>query len=168
LRVGYRVRQFLTALGTRASPVSDEELLVYLSKGQATLFRRMAATEQQHAYAVLQACRADGRNQPELMQAALLHDVGKTLGPVTIWHRVTMVVLDFLRPALLLRLADRDKAVYVLLRHAQLGADLAAAVDTGPLACALIREHHSCLESSSLSLDVRPLLTVLQSADERS
>jgi hypothetical protein len=83
-----------------------------------------------------------------LAQAALLHDVGKVGGRIQLGNRAATVLLNALRPGLLHRLALNEPdswryPFYVLLHHAERGADLAARAGTDAVAVALIREHHT-------------------------
>jgi AcrR family transcriptional regulator len=172
LRPGYRVRQFWLALNYKSKPVEEVVLRTHLNTAQITLFRRMSAAEQTHALAVL---RTLGREQvmggePALAQAALLHDVGKVEGRIRLWHRVAAVLLQALRPALLNRLALNEPhswryPFFVLLHHAEHGADLSAGAGTDAVAVALIRAHHTAPEQSGLDAPSQAVLTALRWAD---
>jgi hypothetical protein len=111
--------------------------------------------------------------EPALAQAVLLHDVGKVGGRIRLWHRVATVLLQALCPALLHRLALNEPRswrypFFVLLHHAEHGADLSAAVGTDALALALIRAHHTAPEQSGLDAPSQALLTALRWADEQN
>lgn len=77
LRAGYRVRQFLAALGLLQVPVAEVTPADYLNAAQMELFQSMTAAEQRHAMAVLRALHQAGHSGKVLAQAALLHDVGR-------------------------------------------------------------------------------------------
>jgi hypothetical protein len=111
--------------------------------------------------------------EPALAQAALLHDVGKVEGRIRVWHRVATVLLQALRPALLYRLALNEPhswrcPFFVLLHHAEHGADLSAGAGTDAVAVALIRAHHSAPEQSGLDAPSQALLAALRWADEQN
>jgi hypothetical protein len=135
----------------------------------------MSAAEQAHALAVL---RTLGREQlvggeSALAQAALLHDVGKVEERIQLWHHVATVLLQALRPALLCRLALNEPhswryPFFVLLHHAERGADLSAGAGTDAGAVALIRAHHTAPERSGLDASSQALLTALRWADEQN
>jgi hypothetical protein len=196
LRPGYRVRQFWGALGSASRPVDEALLGAYLNTAQIALFRRMSAAEQIHALAVLRTLEVEQGTGPEegvrtrsayvetvLAQAALLHDVGKVGGRIRLWHRAAKVVLQALHPALLDRLAvDEPRSwrysFFVLLHHAERGADLSAGAGTDAVAVALIRAHHmvpaqsglahNARRSSGLDAPGQALLMALQRADEQN
>lgn len=181
LRIGYRVRQFLTALSFGKESIDESKLRAYLSPAQVELFRRMPTAEQRHACATLRTLQKEGHSETALAQAALLHDVGRTGGHVRLWHRVATVLLQALAPALLQRIARDEPGsrslhsgwgwrypFTVQLQHASRGADMAAEVGTDPLAVALIRWHHSPVEESGLDKGGQALLTALKSADEQN
>lgn len=181
MRVAYRVRQFFAALWV-SSPVEEDALRPYLSAAQVALFQTMPATEQRHALAVLRTLEQRGYSEPPLAQAALLHDVGKVVMPtargkhgqgITVWHRVVAVLLEAFGPGLLERVAADEPGswrfpLYVLVHHAQRGAEMAAAAGADPLAVALIRWHHGCPEDGGLDAHGRALLAALRDADEQN
>jgi hypothetical protein len=112
----YRVYQFFVALkaglpvwlgGVKGGLTAEDERLlqsVLPADGQQQLFARMPANDQRHALAVAYALQQAGYHQPALMQAALLHDVAKSLGQPII-HRVLIVLLEAFWPAMLKRLS---------------------------------------------------------------
>ncbi len=179
MRPWYRIQQFIRGL-RHHDPVEEAALTPHLSDVQIALFRSMPASEQQHALAVLRALRAAGDNEPALVQAALLHDVGKVLpsvrqegeSPVRLWHRVVRVLLEAVHPPWAHRLAEDVPgswryAFFVLLHHAERSAKWAAEVGTDGLAVALIYWHHTVPEESDLDAEGRSLLAKLQVADEQ-
>jgi hypothetical protein len=108
----YRAAQFFAALkaylptwaGGGLTPV-DEALVaaILTTPAQRQLFARMSPNDQRHAVAVVRALRRAGYNQPALQQAALLHDVAKSIGQPMI-HRVLIVLLEAFWPTALQRL----------------------------------------------------------------
>lgn len=170
-RIGYRVRQFLTALGLLRAPVAEVAPTDYLNAAQMELFQSMTAAEQRHAVAVLHTLQKAGHAEAVLAQAALLHDVGKVGGRIKIWHRVATVLLQAIYPALLQHLVlDNPRSwrypFFVQLHHAQRGAEMAAQAGTHPLAVALIRWHHTSPTETNLDPQGQTLLAALKAADE--
>jgi hypothetical protein len=138
-----------------------------------SLFRAMPEQYRRHALDVYRRVKSAGGSGPPLLQAALLHDVGKydpgTGRYVTVAHRVAIVLLEALPggKGLLRRLAapGRGNGVvfypfYLSRRHAALGARLAAEYGASSEAVRLIAGHHGRADDSALKL--------LQSADEES
>ena len=68
------------------------------------LFNRMPPNDQRHAIAVARLLQQAGYTHSALMQAALLHDVGKSIGQ-PIPHRVAIVLLEAFWPAALRKLS---------------------------------------------------------------
>jgi hypothetical protein len=154
----YRVWQFFAATLARLS--DDDRQLVHTMLGQVgpeaeNLFYRMGRNDQRHAVAVLRSLLHEGYQHLPLSQAALLHDVGKTMGQPLL-YRVAVVLLRAFAPRWLERLAQgpgrpmvaelrqvpywrRPFVVHVL--HPEIGASLAAAAGCGPLAVELILFH---------------------------
>jgi hypothetical protein len=128
----------------------------------------MTPGEQAHSLRVWRWLQAQGHHQPELQQAALLHDVGKSVAPLNIVERV-LIVLGF---RFFHRLASQwsrsqtasgwRKPFVVAARHPAWGADLAAKAGAAPTVVHLIRRHQSPCPPDD------HLLHHLQLADEQS
>src|SRR5512141_2594669 len=91
-RLAYRSRQFWDALLAPRKRVPSEVLHDHLTPDQHNLFLRMQPAEQVHAYRVFQRLETAGQTDPDLLVAALLHDVGKILHPLSIIDRVIIVL----------------------------------------------------------------------------
>jgi hypothetical protein len=147
----YRVRQFLLAAGALLQPrgLTDPSVGRLLRPAGVELFNRMPRYDRRHAQRVMGALQEQGQRDPDLLAAALLHDVGKTgseAGRLRLWHRVVMVLLGAFAP----RLRDRmglergggwRQAFFVQVHHAQLGADLALKAGCSHVTVELIRCH---------------------------
>ena len=183
-RAGYRVRQFGNALSTRDRSLTEAErteIRAWLPVTAWPMFDAMPHNDQHHSLNVLRSLRVAGHDEPALMQAALLHDVAKSIGGVTLFHRVAVVVVKIVRPDWLVRLVEapppgRDDWRYPFWAHAnhpQLGAEMAAAAACDPLAMTLIRRHQESQRSTFRRSDVptfdapiERLLAALQAADD--
>jgi hypothetical protein len=141
-RALYRGRQFFGALRPRVDERARDEAHVLLSERERALFESMTARDQQHCLDVYGRLRELGQTDRDLLVAALLHDAGK--GSISVWHRVTYVVLDNTSPGLLRRLAgSRDGAgwrggLYRCVHHPELGARLAREAGSSDDTVALI------------------------------
>jgi putative nucleotidyltransferase with HDIG domain len=170
MRATYRVRQFLRATAAWVRPAAmDEDMLKQALPPQAVaLFLAMPGYDREHALAVFQALRAAGHDEPELLAAALLHDVGKSgsgVARIRIWHRVATVLLRAFWPGAMERIAqDRPgcwrRPFLVQQQHATLGAELARTAGCSPGAVELIRRHEEAGQGRA-----DDLLTALQAAD---
>jgi hypothetical protein len=149
----------------------------YLSSEGLALFQAMPRYDQRHATSVAHTLYAQGQRDEDLLVAALLHDVGKTVPPpdfgslgrgpksVRLWHRVAVVLMRAFWSGLLPALAGDGsqswrRPFYVQEHHAALGAELAQQVGCSSRTVFLIQNH----ESPS-GQDDDPLLSVLQAAD---
>jgi len=106
-----------------------------------------------------------------LLQAALLHDVGKA-GHLGLWHRVVVVLLERFAPAMLWRLADeqpgsRGYPFFAYLNHPRWGAERAGEAGCDGLTVELIRRHHESMLTAGES-EGNGLLVALQAADGRT
>jgi len=167
-QAAYRVRQFFAALTAPLFRRDADALAQVLTPAQQALFCRMSAPDRRHALQVYQALQARGPQIPDLLVAALMHDVGKAAGPPPLWVRVAVVLLERWAPRWLDRLSAGDprgwRRPFVLYRrHAEIGAEWAAQAGCSPLTVALIRRHHDPLGSPESEED--RLLALLQQAD---
>ena len=151
-RAVYRVRQFGNALATCGRPLAEveqAEVRVWLPAAAWPMFDAMPHNDQHHSLNVLRSLRAAGHTEPALMQAALLHDVAKSAGRVTLFHRVAVVLIKIVWPGWLARMAqapaparsDPRHPLWAHANHPYLGAEMAAAAGCDPLAVTLIRQH---------------------------
>lgn len=168
----YRARQLWYAYRAAPSQQDLDEVRAILNPGEMGLFEGMQPSEQVHSHAVMQRLRAQDPPSQDLLVAALLHDVGKSIYPLSVWERVLIVLVGALSPGLLARWGAGDphgwQRVFVVARqHPQWGADMAARQGTSPLAVELIRQHQNYLPADKV-LSKETLLGKLQAADGNS
>jgi hypothetical protein len=148
----YRARQFFRALGSRMGPSAQAEVEALLAPAQVALFQQMPRYDQRHSLDVVRTLRAAGCDQPDLLVAALLHDVAKSAGPLRLWHRVTRVLLEAFAPRWLPWLAREAEPghwrypFYIHHVHAEIGARWAEEVGCTSLTVWLIAHHQSSAE----------------------
>jgi len=151
MSAAYRARQFFQAVGSWFQPANKGEELAqrYLPAEALSLYRAMGRYDRRHGSRVARSLLDRGQNHPDLLAAALLHDVAKTVtqaGRLRLWHRVAVVLMRAVQPDLVARLGrDDDKswrrAFFVQQHHAELGAELARQVGCNAKTVALIRCH---------------------------
>ena len=149
----YRIRQMLGALWAELQPWRLPDLGDYLNQEQQVLFQKMSRADQRHSLAVWYALQQVGANDPVLLQAALLHDVGKADSRIHIWQRAGVVLLRTFAPGLVERwVAERPgdwrRPFYLYQEHPRRGAELAQAAGASAAAVDLIREHHAPLQAA--------------------
>jgi hypothetical protein len=177
-RIGYRLRQFWSALYAQPSGGDLEEVSSLLTTAQMALFRQMHRSEQAHSIQVMRAVSQASQGIPDeprrdLLGAALLHDVGKSRYPVRLWERVIIVLSKAFLPGQA-RLWGESAAeggasgwrrpFVVARQHAAWGAQMAQEAGVSPLAAVLIRRHQDLPPNPGGDLEDR-LLGLLQAAD---
>jgi hypothetical protein len=174
----YRVRQFIRAAGATVRSAPEEEGIAarHLTGEGLALFRAMPSYDRRHALDVVATLQGDGHTDRDLLAAALLHDVGKTVGRadaetakrhrgLRLWHRVAVVLIRAVQPRLLDEVARDEpgswrQSFYIQQNHAAISAELAEGADCSPQTVTLIRHHEDPVSQ------VRdPLLMALQAAD---
>jgi hypothetical protein len=131
----------------------------------------MQPSEQTHAHQMLERLRAAGQTDPDLLAAALLHDVGKVLVPLSLPDRVIIVLGKRFFRERARRWSEGTpsrlrRPFVVAAHHPEWGADLAEQAGASPRTIELIR-HHQDIPSSDDPLD-DPLLVALQAADDEN
>jgi putative nucleotidyltransferase with HDIG domain len=158
----YRTRQFLRALQERPDRSSRRLVDDYLNASARSLFGGLSPRDQQHSARTAALILQAGDNDPELIVAALLHDIGK--GQQRLWQRILYVLLAALSPRLLARFARPGAgwrgALDRAARHPALGAELTRAAGYSDRVAQLVAAHHRQTASGDL--------LALQRADERA
>ncbi len=151
-RIRYRVAQFFQTFRDMLRPVDPSRDLPYvrarLSPELQTLFRRLPRAEQHHGITVARTLEAQGHDDPDLLTAALLHDVGKVNHPPRLWERVLVVLGEHYVPQLARRWGEGPprglhRGFVVRRRHPQWGAALVADAGAAARAVSLVRRHHA-------------------------
>jgi len=168
VRILYRVSQFWNTIAHKTDPGLLREAHGRLTPPQRRLFSCLQPSEQKHALSMWRKLLDQGEDQPDLLVASLLHDVGKLRYPMALWQRVLVVLANAIMPTQARqwgngplenwhRLPSWRKAFIVAEQHPRWGAELAQQAGVSPLAVYLIREHHhpcgqdvSTMESSLL------------------
>ncbi|GAB4414013.1 MAG: hypothetical protein Kow00106_08990 [Anaerolineae bacterium] len=172
MRAGYRFRQGLRALVAWLRPVDDALAHRYLSPALYELYRRMRRSERQHSLRVLQDLLAAGHTHPDLLTAALLHDVGKSRVRFTLPEKVLVVLVRAAAPQRYRAWSQGPARGWrlpfaVSEQHPAWGADMAAAAGASPLTVTLIRRHAEALTGPPRD-EAERLLLALQQVDDRN
>ncbi len=161
-----RAHQFLQSITTRLDPAVDAELQTLVGSGLLwQLQARLTPFDRWHHLRVHSLLVDAGYNDPDLLMAALLHDVGKadSRGRVRAIHRVLHVVVRRISPDSLTRLAADGgglrHGLWLSVHHPSVGSNMVRAAGGSERCCELIRNH------DSHSTDGDPLIAALIAAD---
>jgi putative nucleotidyltransferase with HDIG domain len=166
----HRVKQLWRACSAEVEPREIAELSEYLNPEQRALFARMSVGDRRHCLDLFYALRERMGVDEPLLQAALLHDVGKSEALIHIWQRVAYVLLGKLSVRLRAKLCASARRgwrypFFVLAHHAGLGADLARQAGCSDEVVALIGSHQRPL-NPVLPIPAQGSLLALQAADD--
>jgi putative nucleotidyltransferase with HDIG domain len=145
-------------------PVDLDYVAAHLSSSLLALFLRMPRAEQHHGIALCRALEAEGYRDVDILTAALLHDVGKSVVSPRPWERVCVVLTEYFLPARV-RAWSRGapegwRRGFVIRRcHPAWGAQMAEEAGASPRVVELIRNHHAPPEDDRA-------LAALQALDE--
>ncbi|MCU0487745.1 MAG: HD domain-containing protein [Anaerolineales bacterium] len=170
----YRARQFWNALQARPDLQGMEEVRQFLPAPLMTLFLRMQPGEQAHSLQIFQALREQGTSHPDLLTAALLHDVGKIRYPLQPWERALIVICKKIFPQQVTSWGSGDPSGWrrpfvVAEQHPAWGAALAAEAGAPTQVIKLIARHQQKLirEPRQATLLEDQLLSQLQVLDDQ-
>lgn len=124
-----RIKQFIRAVTARVTVEDGKYISAHLNAEEQKLFFAMSVVDQAHslrtAYTIERLVIEDKRGVDKefLIRCALLHDVGRKAGDLTIAGKIFVVLITSLAP----KFADRmeingNRALYVYHHHAELGA----------------------------------------------
>jgi hypothetical protein len=175
-RVVYRTRQFWLALQAKPPARDLAQIQDVLNPSQAALFTRLQLSEQAHSLQVYTKLKEKGATHPDLLSAALLHDVGKCLAPLRLWERVAIVLAKAICSGQVKRWGEAPagasagrvvqagpqggnerangdlrtwrRPFIIAEQHPEWGARLAEQAGASPLCAALIRRHQENLRSA--------------------
>jgi hypothetical protein len=169
MRLRYRVIQFLRALQDRPSASELAFVRAHLPSELLSLFERMSPSDQAHSIRVCQSLLENGHSDAELLAAALLHDVGKSLVRPNILERVLVVLANRIAPKQVLKWSEGQaigwrRAFVIAHKHPQWGADLVAERG-GPEVTVYLIRHHQRSSTEPLNDSLSHRLSLLQAAD---
>jgi hypothetical protein len=172
-RVLYRLQQFWHGLTAEPLPgAAHAEIAAVLNDREFELFRRFSAGDQRHSYRVFCTLRAANHTHPELLTAALLHDVGKTRAPLSVWERSLAVLAQAFLPGKVAAWGQGKaqgwrRPFVVKAQHPTWSAEMVRAAGSGPLTVSLVRRHQEELSEVAMTEEDR-LLQHLQWADNQN
>jgi hypothetical protein len=143
----HRIVQFWRAVTAEVRPAQLAEIEPLLGLAGMALFARLSPNDQRHSLGVYLTLVAQGCRDPAVLRAALLHDVGKAAGHLSLPYRVTAVLLHALAPRWLDWLeANGDGWLLAPFRlaaaHAALGARAVAVAGFSDTVVQLVLRHH--------------------------
>lgn len=168
----YRIRQGLRALTAWLAPVDDAQAEQLLTPDLYALYRAMRRSERQHSLRVLRDLRAAGHTDPDLLTAALLHDVGKRRARFGVAAKTLVVLVRAVAPTLYWRWGSGPARGWrtpfaVSVRHPAWGAEMVAQAGGSPLAVELIARHQDRLDGPPRT-EADRLLAALQAVDNNN
>ena len=171
----YRIKQFYRGLFAKVHPQDQRFLEKYLSDKEISLFYQLRIAEQRHCLNIAYDCLKIKKNNPTLIKAALLHDIGKVGSNLTLINKALVVLsIKFRIPKKMLP-TFLTKALYYKENHPEIGGTLLRKIGTEKDVILLSRYHH--LDSSSELPQYREshfpnalieTLQVLQKIDEKN
>lgn len=89
----YRVRQFYKALFAKMTPSDQAFYKQYLTAKEITLFEQLKVYDQKHSVLVAKYLAQLTPEDPYMIKAGLLHDIGKQVYPLNPVEKGLMVIL---------------------------------------------------------------------------
>lgn len=168
----YRIHQFFNGLFAYVNSKDLENVSEILSPAQMALFNSMSTADQAHSIRVFNSLLQQQEQNPELLSAALLHDVGKSRYTLRLWERALIVVMSKLFP-LQTKKWDADSPIgwkrpfIIAEQHPIWGAEMVDNAGASQLVINLIRRHQDYDRGMSGNVEDK-LLDKLQAVDNDS
>lgn len=152
-RISYRVRQFWRAIFVKNDEQALARARARLNPTQWALFDQLQPADKNHAIIMFYKLLEQGDDQPDVLVAALLHDIGKLRYRQNPIERAVVVLIKAISPEQARSwgnlpaggwdsLPGWRKAFIMAEQHAYWGAELARQAGVSPVAVALISQHH--------------------------
>ena len=169
-KIRYRTWQFWQSLKRSPGPAERGIVQSLLSSQELALFQKLPTSDQNHSLRVLQTLQIAGEMDPDLLKAALLHDVGKSLYPLHRWERVFAVLMWAVLPDTARkwgRLEPRSlrRSLAVIHHHPEWGARLVEEAGSSQRVIELVRYHERDETTGIMDEGGVELLHKLQNAD---
>jgi hypothetical protein len=168
----YRIQQFFRTLSAHPKTIQSARVPEILNPPLSKLFFRMSPSDQAHSLRVLSALQCEGHSDPDLLAAALLHDVGKSVHRPTVFDRIIVVLANHIIPHRVVQWGGAKpqgwrRPFVISTQHARWGADLVAQHNASPRLVELIRRHQDPLPATP-STPVDLLLVELRRVDSEN
>jgi putative nucleotidyltransferase with HDIG domain len=126
--------------------------------------------DQNHSLRVLRTLETAGETEQDLLKAALLHDIGKTLHPLHRWERIFAVLFGWLFPKTAKTWGLKEprgihRPLVIIHQHPEWGAELAEKAGSNQRVVWLIRHHQAEDLTGLFDQGGVELLMKLQKAD---
>lgn len=172
MKPAYRATQFFRALSAKSHKVDHALIDNHLSPTLAQCFYRLNRADQAHAVRVLQYLVQQGEVDPNLLSAALLHDIGKLRAQPRLAGRILVVLTNWLFPNLAVKWSSGNpsglrRPFVIAKQHANWGADILKEAGAPQTVVELVRRHHDP-PLTVAQTEVDRLLERLQRADSEN
>lgn len=167
----YRVTQFFQTIYAKPGPQEFALVETHLSPPLFDLFHMMRASDQAHGIRVLRNLIAQDEQHPDLLAAALLHDVGKSRITPKIYERVLMVLAEWLFPATARYWGTGEakgwrRPFVIAACHPKWGAEMILETGGTQILATLVNRHQETPPESNAEID--QMLHRLQEADNEN
>ena len=145
-RLRHLVVRFVGVVRARVDPAELTLLDEYFGPTERELFLSMRVADQRHSLDLCRRLQRDGHGEPDLLRAALLHDVGKAAGALPVPYRVIYSLCRLVSPNLASWLGKHERPslvrpFYLAAHHACIGALAAERAGSNQRVVHLIRCH---------------------------
>jgi hypothetical protein len=167
--LAYRTSQTIRVVLAKPEPEDLALAEEHLPSSLWDLFQQMSPADQVHGIRVLRSLLRRGEGDPDLLAAAILHDVGKSQVRLRLWERVLIVLASWLSPSRVChwgegKLTGWQRSFVVSVHHPVWGAEMIRqAGGSGELVNLVLRHQEDLPPDPAREID--RLLIRLQEAD---
>lgn len=137
-----RIRQFLLCIFSSLGSQDLEYIDKKLDNNIKYIFLKLSKYEKKHSILVARAVEKQFKNDPDLVKAALLHDIGKTKYHINIIQKSLLVLFDLLTKGKLKKITE-NKSINIFYNHGQMGYDILKDSGYNERILFIVKNHHN-------------------------
>lgn len=137
-----RIRQFFLCLFLNFNSDDMDYINEKLNNDIKPVFLKLSDYEKKHSILVAQAVEKEFMNDPDLILAALLHDIGKSKYHINIFQKSLFVLLDYLSRGKLKKFTG-NKSIYIFYNHGEAGYDILKSNNYNNRILEIVKNHHN-------------------------
>ncbi|MCR4943632.1 MAG: HD domain-containing protein [Clostridium sp.] len=156
----YRIKQFIWSITTPFKPIDLNTVNKYLDEDEIVFFKRMKKSEQHHCIRVCNDALKESKklkhiDEKKIAKIALLHDIGKIEGNLTVIDKSILVILNKFTRGKLKRYTN-NKKVDIYYNHPKKSVALLKSINTEYDFEFLeaIEEHHNVYDGQNKYIEI--------------
>lgn len=146
-----RIKQFLLGIFSRLNSEDLDYINGKLDNDIRGIFADLSGYEKKHsvltAKAIEKYLEDNNKVDPDLVKAALLHDIGKTRYHLNIIQKSVLVIFDYITGEKIKKYSG-NKSIHIFYNHGEIGYDILKSMGYNDRILSIVRNHHNKSKNS--------------------